>query len=531
MNCWNARGLYDSMQFVLRLRPDIHHLLAQVETGVVKPHDYDFETIQAFSTYFHETIHWWQHIGSISGLILSLTYPAQTHYNYDELKKYIELTGPIKSIKKYNQLNAKEFLPKDQDEEFHTINIILNNFHDIEFFKDRVIAPETASSFSKDPLFESVGHSYHIAYSAFINLLSSTFDRNFKFLPNENDWLEHFQRLNFEKVDGYYYGSDIVLPPIGLKEIYEGQARFLQMQYLYFASGGNLTWDDFDDLGMLSGIYYKAFSVFLQLTESDKPDSIDSPLVALFLVVLDLAMNPTEGFPFSILHFESFIESVDPGTRFMYLCIMIASKHPELKSYINNYSTDEYYQVSVLLSKSIASPSPLDAARLISTWARNEPNLTQLMNEEKTFVFNEVNQPIRLIFSKFIKYQQDKLENPAFFCWTGFYFAGDKCSDRSGQLFNEHGALFIDKADGDIYPRILPGKDKRLVHKTFNTFYSWVVTYDLCRQWIVDDGDFKYDYWWLTSKHSKEELEKWASHHFKSSYGVSPQEFKILGDT
>lgn len=26
-NCFNARGLYHSMQFVLRLRPDLHKLL------------------------------------------------------------------------------------------------------------------------------------------------------------------------------------------------------------------------------------------------------------------------------------------------------------------------------------------------------------------------------------------------------------------------------------------------------------------------------------------------------------------------
>jgi hypothetical protein len=527
-SCLNARGLYDSMQFVLRLRPDLHYLLDQVETGIANSGDYDFETIQAFSTYFHETIHWWQHIGSISGFILSLSYPSQAHINHSDLKKLLDITGPIKPIKKYNQLNAKEFKP--QDDEFKVINVILNNFHDIEFFKYRIIVPETVKKLSSDPLFESVGHSYHIAYSSFVNLMSSSFDRELEFLPNAKEWHKGFEKLRDKRIEGYYYGSSIGLPLVGLKDIYEGQARFSQMQYLYFASGESLTWEDFDELDMLSGVYYKAFSTFLQLTESDRPDSLDSPLVALFLLVLDLAMNPTDGFPFEILHYESFIESVDPGMRFMFLCRMIALKYPELKGYIKDYSSSEYFDVSTRLSKAIVCPSPLDAASLISEWAENKQSLIQLMEEEKSFSFSNENQPIRLMFSRFIRFQQDKLENPAYFCWPGVYSAGDKFTEESIRLFNEHEAIFQDKADGDIYPRIFPEKDEASVEQAFDTFYCWVSTYDLCRQWIISDGDFNYDYWWLTSQHSMDDLETWASSHFERFYGIKPQQFKVLSN-
>ncbi len=527
-SCLNARGLYDSMQFVLRLRPDLHHLLDRVESGIAKSGDYDFETIQAFSTYFHETVHWWQHSGSISGLILSLTYPSQAHINHAELKRYIELTGPVKSIAAYNRLNAKEVNPGD--EEFKTINVILNNFHDIEFFKYRVIVPGTARQFSLDPLFESVGHSFFIAYSSFINLLSSCFDRELEFLPKADEWHKGFRDLSDNKVDGYFYGSNIELPSVGLKDIYEGQARFSQLQYLYFAYGGNLTWDDFDEMGMLSGVYYRAFSSFLELTESERPESIDSPLVALFLLVLDLAMNPSDGFPFEIMHYESFIESVDPGIRFMFLCRMVALRHPELKGYITEYSSSEYFEASKLLSDAIVCPSPLESASLISEWSENKPSLIKLMEEESTFDFSDENQPIRLIFSRFIRYQKDKLKNPAFFCWPGVYAAGTKCSEAGLRLFNEHEALFKDKPDGDIYPRVFPDKNKELVQVAFDKFYSWVATYDLCRQWIINDGDFSYDYWWLTSKYSMDELEAWASSHFEFVFGVKPQNFKVVAD-
>src|ERR1043166_5494801 len=75
----DIRGLYNSMQFVLRLHPDIHAALENAPTGIVQAGEIDFNAFQAFSTYLHETIHWWQHMGSTSGLLLSLTYPAHLH--------------------------------------------------------------------------------------------------------------------------------------------------------------------------------------------------------------------------------------------------------------------------------------------------------------------------------------------------------------------------------------------------------------------------------------------------------------------
>lgn len=526
--CYNARGQYDSMQFVLRLRPDLHARLEKTVTGIAKSGDYDFETIQAFSTFLHETIHWWQHVGSISGLILSLSYPIQSHINSDHLKDYIKHTGPIKPITIYKQMHAAEHKPNDA--EFITINYILNNFYDIEFFKYLTINPRSAESFINDPFFESVGHTYHIAYSSFINVISSTFDRNREFLPKADDWHSDYRRLRDNKVQGYFHGSPVKLPPVGLKEIYEGQSRFSQIQYLYFGSGEALSWDDFENIGMLSGVYYSAFSTFLDLIESDRPDSIGSPLVALFLLVLDLAMNPTEGFPFDIFCHEAFIESVDPGIRFVFLCKMIATKHPELKSYIVECSSAEYIEASKKLSAAIISPSPHDAAAKISEWAKTKQTLQNLMLEERNFTFSRENQPIRLIFSRFIRYQEDKLKNPAYFCWPGIHSAGDKCSDENLRLFVEHQALFTDKADGDIYPKIFPDKDDSSVQEAFNTFYSWVATYDLCRQWIVGEGEFNYDYFWLTSKYSMDDLKKWARLNFKAAFGVDTEDFTVLRD-
>ena len=525
-SCYNARGLYSSMQFVLRLRPDLHALLDQTTVGIHSAGTYDDETTQAFSTYLHETMHWWQHIGSISGLILSFSHPAQAHINSTLLLDYLKLTGPVKPITVYNELNAKEFKPND--EEFRTINQILNNFHDIEFFKRLIINPNSTEIIVSDRLFESVGHSFHIAYSSFINLLASTFDRNLDFLPKADEWPNEFRKLTANKVVGHYYGSPVYTSPIGLMDIFEGQARFTQMQYLYFGSGKTISWDDFERLGMLSGVYYSAFETFLTLTNSRRPKDIGSPLVALYLLSLDIAMNPSAGFPFDIEDYASFAESVDPGKRFLAICNAIREINPELKELVTNYTSAEYFEASDKITTAIGCQSPIQIAQQISEWAKSENTIIDLMDEESNFDFSDENQPVRVLFSRFIRFQQDKLKNPAYFCWTGFYCAGKGVTETHLELFQEHQSLFVDKADGDIYPRTFPDKDDAMVKKSFDLFYTWISTYDLCRQWIVEYGDFTYDYFWLSSKHSTDELESWARHNFKQIFKVDPTDFSVL---
>lgn len=525
-NCWNAKGLYNSMQFVLRLSHDVHTIIDSLPNDIVKADSIGFDAIQAYSTYLHETIHWWQHSGSTFGLITSLSFPTQSHKIIDELKKYLKLTGPKKPIINYNTKYATQFQP--EDDEFKTINQIINDFFDIEFFKVLTINPRNAHKIANHSLFENVGHSFHITYASIIGILAATFDEDYKFLPDTSKWKDHFKRLADEEVEGYYHGSSIGLPPVGIHEIFEGQARFIQIQYLHFASGGNLEWNEFDSLGMLEGVYVKAFNVFLELIAADRPKSIDDPLVGLFLLVCDISINPADGFPFDIYHFESFVISTDPGTRFFLLCQAVRDKFPEIKSAIKDYSASEYFYLSKQLCDAIAVHTPIECSEKIISWTKEFDSLKEIMDEETLFSFEDKNLPIRLLFSRFIKFNEDKVKHPEFFCWTGAWAAGDRCSANSFKLFSSHQALFTDRSDGDIYPIIIPGKDEKNVLNTFNKFYSWNILYDLTRQWVMGSGEFSFDYFWLTSKHSHEELKQWACYHFKSVFGVNPDDFEII---
>jgi hypothetical protein len=258
-----------------------------------------------------------------------------------------------------------------------------------------------------------------------------------------------------------------------LREVFEGQARFTQLQYLHFGSGGNLEWEDFRAQGMLSTLYIKAFEQFLQLTESEWPNSVSDPLVALFLLVCDVSINPSDGFPFDIIHFESFIESTDPGIRFFLLCRLIAMKFPNFKRQIKGYSKSEYIEISETLSEAMACRSPLSAAQTIVNWSTESPQLRDLIMQGETFSFSQTNLPVRVVFERFIKFCEDKVKNPEFFCWPGGWAAGERCSEHFMETFHAHEALFTSKVDDDIYPRRFPEKDERLVQSTFDAFYAW----------------------------------------------------------
>lgn len=96
-----GHGSYETTRFVLRLSPKNHELMDKLEVSAYGDGPIPWEASQAYSTYIHETVHWWQHVGSTSGLLLSLSYFSQLHSTMDELREYLKRFGPIKLLKRY----------------------------------------------------------------------------------------------------------------------------------------------------------------------------------------------------------------------------------------------------------------------------------------------------------------------------------------------------------------------------------------------------------------------------------------------
>jgi hypothetical protein len=523
----DALGSYNTLDFVVRLRRDVHLKLEILGNGLDFKHVDSFETVQAFSTYLHETVHWWQHIGTTAGLMLSFLQPAHAHMNRKDLDEILERFGPIKPLTSL----AERLL--DSDRQDGKLNAVLNNWHDLDFFKRLALDPVgQVESVASDPYFHSVGHSYRMAIGATSWLIGATLDPDYKVLPHPKSWEPLMAELRESQKKGFYKGSPIDVPMLGLKHIFEGQARFVQIQYLYCVSSRELSWQDLRALGMLGGVYVQAFDTFLKLVDKEWPENIQDPLVGLFLLICDISLSPAEGLFLPMTDPSSLIWSTDPGWRFMFLCGIAKDKGEDILGSIIDYSADDYWRVSEALSAGLLSPSPRTLAETIVDWAERHEAWIAVASEAKTFDFQLGNYPIRVLLSRFVQFQKDKLVSPQFFCWPGMCMTTDqKIVDPKVvlRLFNEHQALFFNKADDlDVFPRLVKGVDESKLQDLVDDFYAWVTIYEFTRQWLVEPGDFEYNFGWLSSKFSADEMKDWVDHSFKLATGISPDDFNII---
>jgi hypothetical protein len=96
-----------------------------------------------YSTYIHETIHWWQHVGSTSGLLFSLSYLAQSHSSMEQLQEVLTTFGPKKPLKGWTD----KVLLKEGDfaqAKLASANIAVNNALDVEYYKAYAYDPRAS---------------------------------------------------------------------------------------------------------------------------------------------------------------------------------------------------------------------------------------------------------------------------------------------------------------------------------------------------------------------------------------------------
>lgn len=524
---FKTHGSYNPMQFVLRLSKEIQQELARNDSNLNRNAIHTEKQVQAFSTYLHETIHWWQHVGSNFGLMTSMKYPVQAHAVFNDLRAVLDIVGPFKSILEYDNISrARKSIVSNH------INRILNYWYDLESAGDIAFKPAIINEYFKEYRFASVGHSYHMLWASAIRTISTIVNLNIELLPKVDEWSEPFKALEKNKVPGFDpEPQSIQMPPIGTQAIFEGQARFSQIQYLYFASGGKLTMNDFAEARLLDGIYVEAFNIFLNIVEEEMPKMADDSVIGLFLLVCDIAINPSDGFPFNIYHYESFVHSVDPGWRFILICNKIR-RNTELKKSIINYTKEEYIEVGEILSQAIACISPYRSIEFMNSVVSQEQTVSDLLTEENKFKYKSENMPVRLFFSKYLRFQQDKLKYPQFFCWPGVCMTENVFNTLSlgiaETLFHCHEALYVNDVNNIVQFTISEKYPIDNMKETFNDFFAWNCSYDMVRQWIIKDGPFSYDLEWLTTNYPDDMAKQWADRTFEQIFKVNPDEFKIL---
>jgi hypothetical protein len=149
--------------------------------------------------------------------------------------------------------------------------------------------------------------------------------------------------------------------------------------------------------------------------------------------------------------------------------------------------------------------------------------------EHKSFEFEKMNLPIRVLISHFISFSADRLRYPEFFCWPGVWKTSPTSNGNRIEIWLKHLSLFADRGDKPgVYPRRWPNRKEEAVMETFNSFYGTMALYDLTRQWILDEGPFMVKYDWLFEDYSQDKALDWANNTFEQVYGVSLDDFKIM---
>lgn len=140
------------------------------------------------------------------------------------------------------------------------------------------------------------------------------------------------------------------------------------------------------------------------------------------------------------------------------------------------------------------------------------------------------NLPIRLFFSKYLKFQEDKYLNPNVFCWIGYHMTSENKNTSLTEvenLFNKHKALFVDSDEKEIKATIFNHLNENQILETFNDFYKYNIIYDLILKWIHEEGEYNFDYKWLSNK-SSEELIPSIKNGFMKTFNISIDNLKIL---
>jgi hypothetical protein len=517
---FNAHGLYNTEQFVLRLSAKNHCLIdGMLEEGFDHKKVND-SALQAYSTYLHETIHWWQHIGSTSGFILSLCYPLQAHSNINLIKDLCALGYARKSIKEVARKG--ELDGKTHNDPIQALqNTIVNNTMDFELYKLWLLKPEKSIEIFNNDYFLCVGHCFDIVYSNLLSQISEIIDPNSVIINKHNAWKEVFSRLTSEYVTGYYHGSPIIHRKVGIIELFEGQACFSQIQFLANLRKIGCDLEDFKSVGMLHGVYEKAFNVFIELTKIEYPKSALSPTVSLFLLICDLSINPVEGFPCDIEDFQNFVLHADPGVRFQLLCYAVLHLGEDICNDIKGHSKVEYLKLSSELLEAAGLQQISEGWDVITMWLDKIPGLNELMAEHKEFNFKQEHSMLRILISSFISFTQDKKNNPEFFCWPGYWKTHSSQGENIELLWLKNLSMFSDKEyDDGIFIRNFAGKSKDNLRSTLNNFFGSNLICDLSRQWVLKDGAFSFKFSWLSESITEAEWKEWADVIFEKQYGI-----------
>jgi hypothetical protein len=499
-------GIYDPNSMVVNFSPSIEAFIRAASEGKQDPSlPLNKAAVQLthYSTYIHETTHWWQFIASTTGFIQTLGSMAQSLLAAIYMRR-ISPSFPLCKPLIAQVRSDKTAAPQGDWQKLHTL---VNSWLDIEFGICCVNSPKKLASFRSDNFFESVGISLYTLYRDALQTFHNQFPKTRSILPIA-DWESKFIRVRDARYPNFHHQSPAYLPSLGALAIFEGQARFTQLQFLHNALDGKTNLNDWRT--QLHGVYIEAFEHFLKVLAVPWPEKANDPLVNTFLLLCDIAMNPSFGFPEGIETFAGFIEAVHAGHRFHYLCMLVA-RSPQVVDALSSVNRHSYLQTMAFICGSLGWKTPLDvAAKWLHIYLEADL-LSDLIKLRNNHDFTRdaqgvsMSMPVRLAASRQVSLLQDKLRMPEVFCWAGHYLGiGVRGHSESvlTRTLNKHPAPFAilnEYKDGPIVylcgVDTTPPDDQK-AKEVIEQHFSVQMSADVMRQTIARHGDYAFNYMW-----------------------------------
>lgn len=521
-----ALGLFDPLTFVVRVSPGIQKSLERA-TNRISAIFWSEEELLSAVVFLHETIHWWQYIGTSLGFTESLSVSVQGSSARRLLQIWSDQYGP----RKPTTSAFREIYSKGTSSERQLLLNINQNWMDVELSSAVIHRPYLINGLHSEPYFKSLGRAILRHYVQTYAALEPILKDNFTKLPKVADWVNQGNMAaeagapDFTE-DYLIPGTEITRPGFGAFEIMEGQARLSEIQYLSVFTHDRFNWQTCVKQGMLSEPYGMAFKYFITQTNLPWPDNSLAPSVGLFLLACDITLNPGEIYPFARFCPDTLVKSTHPSTRFERVTTAVSKIRSQLLHNFK-YDDDAYLQMSSQLCAVIDEISPNLVAEEIIHLFDGIPGAKSILDGAPSNVFRLPSIPLKFYIWKHYTLMLDKIQHPAYFCWPA------PCSVRMTlnypQVFMRNTPPLISPSfDGKIMStQSFYGDNSDLEHGLYDYLISQLLN-DVIRQWIAKPGPFATSYDWIDPGRAPCLWQNIVRDYFKENFDFGIDQVKVI---
>ena len=513
----NVTGNFDPLSFIVRLDEKsfdtFNHLhnLSQLY--------WNEQNLTASAGIFHETLHWWQYIGSFFGFFEGLKNLTQTSVTISALKEYIKHFSPKKPFFKSTFEGTGV-----TREEFKFMFNVCKNWYDIELTSAVLMSPSIIPCLDDEVYLHNFNDSLLGYVMSNYGTIAKNFKKDIRTEINYPEWVYERRMKLDQEAFNYPFIKELSLSDFGTTEILEGYARLSEIQLLCVQSSNNLSWQLLKQHKYLDGGKYSAaFSYYLNQCGLKEPTHALDAVVGIFLLICDLSLNSPALYLSSSYEYDTCFYDYHPVIRLKKIVHIIAQNVNKL---IRNFSyTDEsyWYITDYVCSQLHEIPYRLQLLTAINFFNRHSCIVTQ-MSDKELFSSSSIN--VKFFLRKHILFIKQKMTSPSKLCWPGALI--DHLM-QAKSIFDEFSVPFVTPmATGRISATIAFSKDVKHIENYLFDFIIGQIIADIVRQWVKNEGKFILKYSWISSQITDSFSERLATDYFHREFNFDINKIQII---